>query len=61
MLTTADKGTNVCFMLDTGTSVSLLKNDVWRHVTGDSGLSAWSSHKLVSMEGSPISILALPI
>jgi len=44
-------------MLDTGASVSLLKDDVWRHVVGDSGLSAWSGHKLVGVAVSPISIL----
>ena len=45
----------VDFMLDT---VSLLKNDVWREVAGDRALSIWSGHKLVGVEGSPISILS---
>ena len=46
-------------MLDTGASVSLLKNDVWCEVANDTALSTWSGHKLVGVEGSPISILGI--
>jgi len=49
-------GTIVCFVLATGASVNLLKDDVWCHVAGDRGLSAWSGLKLVGVEGTPISI-----
>jgi len=44
-------------MLDIGASLSLLKDDVCHYVASDSGLSAWSGHKFVGVEGSPISIL----
>jgi len=44
-------------MLDTGASASLLKDKVWSKVARSKGLSTWLGHKLVGVEGSPISIL----
>ena len=51
-------GVEVCFMLDTGAAVSLLRKDVWDNTGGCSGhqLSPWTGPKLVGGEGTPLEV-----
>ena len=45
-------------MIDTGATVSLFKKTVWCQLKGEHGcsLSPWDGHKLVGVEGSPVSV-----
>eukprot|EP00731_Ephydatia_muelleri_P013115 Em0007g425a len=45
-------------MIDTGATVSLFKRTVWCQLEGEHGcsLSPWDGHKLVGVEGSPVSV-----
>ena len=45
-------------MIDTGATVSLFKKTVWCQLEGEHGcsLSPWDGHKLVGVEGSPVSV-----
>jgi len=47
----------VKFMIDTGASVSLIREDVWSGITAgqDKHLEAWNKN-LVGVEGSPLSV-----
>ena len=48
---------NVKFMIDTGTAVSLIREDIWEKVAGSKPtLTAWTGCQLVGAEGSPIEI-----
>eukprot|EP00731_Ephydatia_muelleri_P038117 Em0659g1a len=48
-------------MIDTGATVSLFKKTVWCQLEGEHGcsLSPWDGHKLVGVEGSPVSVCAV--
>ncbi len=53
-------GTRVCFMLDTGAAVSLIRKDVWDRLEhSPRELQPWTGHKLVGVEGSPIKVHGL--
>ena len=51
-------GVQVCFMLDTGAAISLLRKDVWNDTGGDGGhqLSPWAGPKLVGVEVTPLEV-----
>ena len=50
-------------MIDTGATVSLFKKTVWCQLEGEHGcsLSPWDGHKLVGVEGSPVSVCGVTI
>ena len=51
-------GISVLFLLDTGASVTLLRNDTWERVSAVSrnSLSPWSGQHLVGVDGSPLQV-----
>jgi len=50
-------GVSVCFMLDAGASVSLVRDDIWRKVAGENAVLAKCNLRLIGVEGSAIEIL----
>ena len=50
------RGVDVCFMLDTGAAVSLLRKDVWDNVGSEHRLSPWTGPRLVGVEGTPLEV-----
>ena len=52
-------GVSMCFMLDTGASVSLVRDDIWRKVAGENATLAKCDLRLVGVEGSAIEILGV--
>ena len=50
------RGVDVCFILDTGAAVSLLRKDVWDNVGSEHQLSPWTGPRLVGVEGTPLEV-----